>query len=79
MNHQSVDITKMVFTKGSYDLVLAILRGGEILLEYKCRAIVLYDPNSGSFKDVVFKEMSDWFHTVIHFGNLNHINTIIGI
>ncbi|KAJ4827168.1 hypothetical protein Tsubulata_049119 [Turnera subulata] len=35
--------------------VLCLLKNGEILLEYECRALVSYSPNTGTFTDLVYQ------------------------
>lgn len=67
--------------KGKSVRVLCVLRSGEFLLEYKekSRALVLYNPNSGKFKDLVFQGLPNWFQTVVHVGSLNQIDTLIGM
>lgn len=59
--------------------VLWLLSNGEILLEYRSRLLVVYDPKSGEFKDLEFQGMPKWFQTVVHVGNLSQVNTLIGI
>ncbi|OMO75812.1 hypothetical protein COLO4_25853 [Corchorus olitorius] len=59
----------------SYVRVLCILETGEILLEYRNRAIVVYDPQHETFKEVTFPEMSHWFKIVMQVGCLNWIDT----
>ena len=62
-----------------YNRVLSVVRSDEILIEKQGRALVLYDPNSGEFKDLVFQDMPKWFETVVHVGSLNEINTVFGL
>ncbi|KAI4319891.1 hypothetical protein MLD38_033435 [Melastoma candidum] len=50
--------------------VLCVMDGGEILLEYKSRALVAFDPKDGKFRDVVLKGMPSWFHASVHVGSL---------
>ncbi|KAJ4730158.1 F-box protein [Melia azedarach] len=54
---------------------VCILEKGEILLEYKSRALVSYDPKRGIFKDLVVKGIPNWFQTIVHQGSLNWIDT----
>ncbi|KAJ6956153.1 hypothetical protein NC652_007300 [Populus alba x Populus x berolinensis] len=54
---------------------LCVLKNGEILLEYKNRALVSYDPKKGKFKDVDLQGTPKWFQTVVHVGSLNWIDT----
>ncbi|KAL5581728.1 hypothetical protein UlMin_014170 [Ulmus minor] len=76
--NQSFNISKIA-VKGRLVRILCVLSSGEILLEYKNRALVVYDPKTGKFKDLVFQGMPNWFQTIVHVGNLNHIDTLIGI
>lgn len=55
--------------------VLCLLRDGKILLEYKSRALVCYDPESRRFEDLGFQGMPKWFQTIVHVGSLNWIDT----
>ncbi|KAJ9176825.1 hypothetical protein P3X46_012097 [Hevea brasiliensis] len=57
--------------------VLGLLQNGEVLLEYKSRVLVTYDPNQGKFKDLTLQGIPKWFQTVVHAGSLNWINTPI--
>ncbi|XP_021829982.1 F-box protein At3g07870 isoform X1 [Prunus avium] len=65
--------------RGRYVRVLCVLGSGQILLEYKSRALVLYDPNGGNFQDLVFQGMPKWFQTVVHLGRLNQIHTLVNM
>ncbi|XP_023511779.1 F-box protein At3g07870-like [Cucurbita pepo subsp. pepo] len=56
--------------------VVCILKSGELLLEYRNRALVLFNPTTGKFKDVIFEGMPNWFHTVVHFASLNRIDSL---
>ncbi|EXC34929.1 hypothetical protein L484_020046 [Morus notabilis] len=58
--------------------VSCALRNGEILLEDEGRALLIYDPQTESFKDVELKGMPEMsFDTVVHVGNFNKIETRI--
>ncbi|KAK4799893.1 hypothetical protein SAY86_025258 [Trapa natans] len=46
---------------------------GEILLEYRARALVAYDPKKGKFRDVLFKATPSWFQTFVHIGTLSWV------
>ncbi|XP_010547227.1 PREDICTED: F-box protein At3g07870 [Tarenaya hassleriana] len=59
--------------------VLCVLENGEILLEYKSRVLVSYDPNKGKFKDLVLSGLPNWFHTVVHVGTLAWFDTPIDV
>ncbi|OMO75816.1 hypothetical protein COLO4_25857 [Corchorus olitorius] len=50
--------------------ILCILKSGEMLLKYNGRALVLYDPHQGTFKDLTFPEMPNQFQIVEHIGSL---------
>ncbi|KAM7274740.1 hypothetical protein ACFE04_016606 [Oxalis oulophora] len=56
--------------------VICQLETGEILLEYKSRALVSYDPKKNKFKNLDFQGMPNWFQTVVHEGSLNWIDTL---
>ncbi|XVF71787.1 hypothetical protein PTKIN_Ptkin12aG0067100 [Pterospermum kingtungense] len=56
---------------------LCILKNGEILLEYRGSALVLYDPLHGAFKELTFPEMPHWYTVVVHIGCLNWIDAPI--
>ncbi|CAK9315499.1 unnamed protein product [Citrullus colocynthis] len=71
----SFKVSKIVL-RGRIVRVVCILKSGEILLEYRNRALVLFDPNSGKFKDVSFEGMPNWFQTVVHLGSLNRIDAL---
>ncbi|XP_022760067.1 F-box protein At3g07870-like [Durio zibethinus] len=71
---RSFNNSKLHFPK-SFVLVLCILKSGEILLEYKSRALVLYDPRHGTFKDFTFPEMPNWFKIITHVGSLNWLDS----
>ncbi|CAK7349724.1 unnamed protein product [Dovyalis caffra] len=74
----SFNISKF-YSKRSFVRVLCRLKNGEILLEYKCRALVSYDPRSGTFRDITVQGMPNWFQAVLHIGNHNLIDTLINI
>ncbi|KAJ4832949.1 hypothetical protein Tsubulata_024095, partial [Turnera subulata] len=57
--------------KRSLVRVLCRLKNGEVLLEYRCRALVLYDPNSETFRDVVVPDMPNWFEAVAYIDTNN--------
>ncbi|PON46503.1 F-box domain containing protein [Parasponia andersonii] len=77
VNKYSINVSKF-FVKGRTVRVLCVLKSGEILLEYKSRALALYDPESGKFKDLAFQGVPKWFQTIVHVGSLNQIDTLIG-
>ncbi|KAE8687928.1 hypothetical protein F3Y22_tig00111005pilonHSYRG00009 [Hibiscus syriacus] len=55
--------------------VLCVLKSGEILLEYLSSALVLYDPQYGTFKEFRFLEMPSCFKIVIHVGSLSWLHS----
>ncbi|GMI73306.1 F-Box Protein92 [Hibiscus trionum] len=55
--------------------VLAVLDNGKILLEYKNRVLVSYDPRKAKFTDLVFQGIPQWFQTVVHAASFNWINS----
>ncbi|CAN8269546.1 unnamed protein product [Cochlearia groenlandica] len=75
----NVDMRPMWIMKngenGKVVRVLCVLDNGEILLEYKSRVLVAYDPKMGRFKDLVFNGLPNWFHTIVHVGTLSWFDT----
>ncbi|KGN46585.1 hypothetical protein Csa_004796 [Cucumis sativus] len=69
-------VSKIV-VKGRIVRVVCVLKSGEILLEYRNRALVVFNPSSGKFKDVSFEGMPNWFQTIVHFGSLNRIDALL--
>lgn len=59
--------------------VLCVLDNGQILLEYKNRVLVSYDPKGGIFKDLMFQNLPSWFQTIVHQGSFNWIDTPLDI
>ncbi|XP_022728401.1 F-box protein At3g07870-like [Durio zibethinus] len=59
--------------------VLCLLRSGEILLEYRNKALVLYDPHCGTFKDLqlTFQGIQKRFEVVVHVASLNWIDSFV--
>lgn len=45
-----------------------LLKNGDILLVYKCRALVSYDPRDGTSKDLLLPGMPIWFEGSVHEG-----------
>ncbi|XVE78360.1 hypothetical protein DITRI_Ditri13aG0138500 [Diplodiscus trichospermus] len=62
-------------SNGKVVRVLCSLENSEILLEYKNRVLVSYDPEKGKFRDLVFLGIPNWFQSVVHAGSFNWINT----
>lgn len=73
---ESFRVSKIVL-RGRFVRVLCILKSGEILLEYRNRALVVFQPNTGKFRDVTFQGMPNWFQTVVHFGSLSRMDALL--
>ncbi|KAK8674287.1 hypothetical protein V6N13_112581 [Hibiscus sabdariffa] len=69
--HRPMKIWKNNGSNGKVVRVLCLLENGEVLLEYKNRVLVSYDPKKGKFRDLVFQGIPNWFQTVVHTGSLN--------
>ncbi|KAK1353733.1 putative F-box and associated interaction domains-containing protein [Heracleum sosnowskyi] len=54
--------------------VLCTLENGGILIEYNTGRLVVYDPENGKYKEIVFEGMPGMFQTVVHTGSLNRID-----
>ncbi|KAE8720282.1 F-box protein [Hibiscus syriacus] len=63
-------------SSGKLVRVLSVSENGEILLEYKNRVLVSYDPKKGKFTDLVFQGIPHWFQTVVHAASFSWINTL---
>ncbi|XP_058005350.1 F-box protein At3g07870-like [Hevea brasiliensis] len=61
----------------SFTRVICSVKNGEILLQYKCRALLSYDPRQGTFKDIKIPGMPNMFEAVAHDGNLNGIDSLL--
>lgn len=59
--------------------VLCTLEDGGILIEYKTGRLVVYDPENGKYKEMIFEGMPGMFQTVVHIGSLNRIDLPIQI
>ncbi|XP_039049097.1 F-box protein At3g07870-like [Hibiscus syriacus] len=57
--------------------VLSVLENGEILLEYKNRVLVSYDPKKGKFTDLVFQGNPHWFQTIVHAASFSWIPSLM--
>ncbi|XP_030512651.1 F-box protein At3g07870 [Rhodamnia argentea] len=55
--------------------VVCGLDSGEILLEYKSRALAAYDPKRGKFRDIWLQGMPNWFRAFVHVGSLSWIDS----
>ena len=62
--------------KGRGVRVLCQLKNGEILLEYKGRALFSFDPERRKFKDLTLNGSPNWFQAFVLVGSLNWIDTI---
>lgn len=60
--------------KGSPVRILCELENSEILLEYKNRVVVSYDPNRDKFRDVMFQGIPSFFSSVVHVAGFNWID-----
>ncbi|GMJ00660.1 F-Box Protein92 [Hibiscus trionum] len=60
-------------SNGKVVRVLSVLDNGGILLEYKNRVLVSYDPKKGKFTDLVLQGIPHWFQTVVHAASFNWI------
>jgi len=56
--------------------VLCLLKNGETLLEYECRALVSSDPKHGTFKDLMSHGVPGLSEAVLHVGNLRWIDSV---
>ncbi|XP_050205676.1 F-box protein At3g07870-like [Mercurialis annua] len=63
------------FYKRSFTRILCGLKNGEILMEYRSRALVCYDPRNETFKDIIIPGIPNWFESVVHVGNLDGVDT----
>ncbi|CAN0927225.1 F-box protein At3g07870 [Linum grandiflorum] len=59
--------------------VLWVLRNGDVLLEFKRRGLVLYDPMNGILKNVWIREGRFKFNAIVHEGSFCDINACINI
>ncbi|KAF7850246.1 hypothetical protein BT93_L5702 [Corymbia citriodora subsp. variegata] len=60
---------------GRVSRVVCGLDSGEILLEYKSRALVAYDPRRCKFRDISLQGMPSYFHAFVHVGSLSWIDS----
>ncbi|XWS47348.1 hypothetical protein CRYUN_Cryun14cG0144800 [Craigia yunnanensis] len=54
----------------SFFRAICRFRSGEILLEYRSKALVLYDPEHETFEDLMLQGAPNWFKMVVHVGSL---------
>ncbi|KAH7544132.1 hypothetical protein ACOSP7_030798 [Xanthoceras sorbifolium] len=66
-----------LYRKSPFVRVIGLLRTGEVLLKYKCRALVTYNKEDGTFKDLTFPGLPNWFEAVVHEGSLKWIDDTI--
>lgn len=74
---QNIDRTFRILknpSNGRVVRVVCALTNGQILLEYKNRVLVSYEPKGGKFKDLMFQSLPNWFHTIVHQGSFNWID-----
>lgn len=55
--------------------VLGLLKTGEVLMQYRCRALFTYDKRNNTFKDLTRPGLPDRFNAIVLNGSLNWINT----
>lgn len=55
--------------------ILCELKNGELLLEYRGRALFSYNPDKRKFKDITLEGSPKWFKTSLHVGSLNWIES----
>jgi|UniRef100_A0A2N9EZZ9 F-box interacting protein len=60
--------------RGRFVRVIGVLNNGEILLEYKSRALVSYNPKTKKSRDLIFPGIPKWFRAIVHHGSLNWID-----
>ncbi|XVF21085.1 hypothetical protein REPUB_Repub12eG0060300 [Reevesia pubescens] len=60
----------------SFFQAVCSFRSGEILLEHRSKALVLYDPVHETFKDLTFEGAPNWFKMVVHVGSLVSIQVL---
>lgn len=65
---------KQVASNGRNVRVIRVLENGEVLLEYRSRVLVSFNPKNGKFKDLAFQAIPKWFQTVAHVGSFNWFN-----
>ncbi|KAF8006775.1 hypothetical protein BT93_K0937 [Corymbia citriodora subsp. variegata] len=53
--------------------VLAMLRNGEILLEYHNRVLVRYDPNHDKAINLMLEGLPKWFQSIVHVSNISRM------
>ncbi|KAG6657731.1 hypothetical protein CIPAW_04G111100 [Carya illinoinensis] len=66
-----------ILRKRTFVRVVCLLKYGDILLEYKSRALVSYDTVSEEFKDLMFEGIRRCYKTIVHAGSLNWTYTFI--
>ncbi|XVE78352.1 hypothetical protein DITRI_Ditri13aG0138100 [Diplodiscus trichospermus] len=69
---------RFYFPKGCIR-VICQLRSGEILLEYRDRALFVYDPCCGTFNDIhiAFQGITVYFKVIAHVASLNWIDSFV--
>ncbi|XVE78350.1 hypothetical protein DITRI_Ditri13aG0137900 [Diplodiscus trichospermus] len=74
--HESFNNPRFYFPKRCIR-VLCLLRSGEILLEHREKALVVYDPRCGTFKDLqlTFQGIPKSFKVVVHVASLKWIDS----
>ncbi|KAF8043006.1 hypothetical protein BT93_A1368 [Corymbia citriodora subsp. variegata] len=65
-----------ILTRREYRInvrVLAMLRNGEILLEYRNRVLVRYDPNHDKAVNLMLEGLPKWFESIVHVSSINRM------
>lgn len=76
----SFKISKFYWKRSSLVRVLCQLRNGELLLQYKCRALVSYNPKSGTFGgNMTVEGMPNWFEALLHVGSHKPLDALTDI
>ena len=69
-------INARIYFPRSFFRVVCSFRSGEILLEHRSRALVLYDPVHETFEDLMLQGAPNWFKMVVHVGSLVSIQVV---
>ncbi|KAK4784543.1 hypothetical protein SAY86_018911 [Trapa natans] len=72
LRRKSPSLPPRIFRRANAKVrALCFLEGtGEVLLEYKSRALVAYDPKKDMFRDIHIKGTPTWFQSFTHLGTL---------
>ncbi|KAF8043126.1 hypothetical protein BT93_A1465 [Corymbia citriodora subsp. variegata] len=74
-NQPWCNISKILMRKRFelYVRVLGMLRNGEILLEYRNRALVCYDPNRDKAVHIMLEGLPMWFESVVRVASISRM------